>query len=515
MSELPYQELRPRAQGSFVQNAGSALHYHFAGCGSRTRVGIATSILLACVLASVAFLVLRPSDTPPTYQLLNHIVSDGQLGVVEDATSVFYGPITFQANAGQAMNKMQTNSDSEYTGPQKVLRYSNGTSFGSVQFTRAIKWNGGDPKLMAGFVLAETIGVQRDIHWHTKGDEWAYVIKGEWALTMSAPTKFNPQFKSTVPWQGTYGTAKQNAVWFFPAGWWHTIICQSVDGCAAILFFNSPPSVEYHLNSPQLAQTVVGMPPFIAASVMGVSKAKATEVIRAISGKSAVNKNVDYLDVSVIATTAACNKPGFAGKCPQRGPETKVTDFPSVVDMKEVGNTRTFEYIHGGEPSCGYEGEYGAKAWDVTASNGMHLLNLTARAGRGGSSGMGMSGQLVELYPGGTRPPVWTLNADGVLFVAQGSITLWIYPGDQYTGFAPWDSHALDEKATVAIRLGPNDAAYIPQNNVYYFTENACETATLTLVFNHPEWEEIDMQESLRVFAKYEIEGSMNNPNGR
>eukprot|EP00966_Prymnesium_polylepis_P331126 7386699-Prymnesium_polylepis.1 len=91
--------------------------------------------------------------------------------------------------------------------------------------------------------------------------------------------------------------------------------------------------------------------------------------------------------------------------------------------MKVVGNTRTFSYAEGSPRSCFKPGvsvpAYGATAWDVTAANGMDVLRYSSQAGSGGSAGTGISGQLVELAPGGSRPPVWTLNADGILFVIE------------------------------------------------------------------------------------------------
>jgi len=42
--------------------------------------------------------------------------------------------------------------------------------------------------------------------------------------------------------------------------------------------------------------------------------------------------------------------------------------------------------------------------------------------------------------------------------------------------------------------------------------ERACKKAVLTVAFNHPEWEEVDMAQSLRVFADFEIDTSLNEP---
>lgn len=158
----------------------------------------------------------------------------------DDRAGIFYGPISFDAEPGQALNKEKTVS-SFAEAPKVFYRTSGGERkrYGSAQFSNASAWNGGDAKMMLGFVLADDIGVQRDVHWHTKGDEWAYVIKGTWTLTMAAPTAFSAKSRErTVPWQVTYGHSGPDSVWYFPAGWWHTIVCETPGGCAAILFFN-------------------------------------------------------------------------------------------------------------------------------------------------------------------------------------------------------------------------------------------------------------------------------------
>jgi len=429
----------------------------------------------------------------------------------------FYGPMGFDALPHQALNSNRTFGKPELVGPKTSHFDENGTDFGSVQFSRAINFNDGRPLLTMGFLLAKGIGVNRDIHWHTLGDEWAYVLKGKWATTMAAPTKFDPLYKETLPpWEGTYGIARQGSVWFFPANWWHTITCIDKDGCAAILFFNSPPSAEYEPNSPQLAHPIHGMPTPIAAHVLGVSVEAAAEVQRRIRGASKLNLQAEYLGVSPLTRTVACSQPGFVGQCPQRAVETPNSLFPAVTDTKITGNTRVFKYIRGAQQQCanGASFPYGASLWDVTASN-FPFLKLTARAGRGGVTGPGISGQIIELAPGGTRPPVWTTNADATIFVAEGSVRLWIHAGDQYNGWAPMDAHKLDNHITTELLLGPNQAAYVPQGQVYYLQETQCAKAVMTVAFNHPEWEEVDMAESLRIFADFEVDTSLNEPGAR
>lgn len=255
------------------------------------------------------------------------------------------------------------------------------------------------------------------------------------------------------------------------------------------------------------------MPSFLAADVLGVSQADALAIQARIAGASAMNAGKTFLSYSAVVFTKQCDPK--LEECPRQFPDTKGADFPALVYMKEAGNTRTFDHIPGGHPCDGGAAPppYGAVAWDVTASNGMASLLYSAKASRGGSAGQGMSGQLVELTPGGSRPPVWNLNADAVLFVIEGYIELSIYQGDVFTGFSPQDSFEIPAaNQTKRIRLGPNQAAYVPMNMVYYYTEVECGNAAVTIGFSHPEWEEIDMKESLRAIAKYQVDASLNAP---
>lgn len=89
---------------------------------------------------------------------------------------LWYGPTTFEADAGAALNNFSTTGRN--VSPQKVFFRSSDSGekrrFGSVQFSNASAWNGGVSRFTLGFVLADEAGVQRDIHWHARGDEWAY-----------------------------------------------------------------------------------------------------------------------------------------------------------------------------------------------------------------------------------------------------------------------------------------------------------------------------------------------------
>jgi len=190
----------------------------------------------------------------------------------------------------------------------------------------------------------------------------------------------------------------------------------------------------------------------------------------------------------------------------------------------------------------------GAIAWDLTASFGLPFLQLSSLAGNGGSAGRGMSGQVVELMCGGSRPPAWTTNADAILYVVSGKITLWIYPGRSATfAVRPQGSRGGggggvgDNQETIQLSLGANELAYIPKSALYYFEEatmcnchgsnngsngngngsgtasasttrdpGSAPAATVTVAFNHPEWEEYEMKTSLAKVPEHMTASSIN-----
>eukprot|EP00128_Syssomonas_multiformis_P009063 Colp12_sorted_trinity150504_noHs@12152 len=365
-------------------------------------------------------------------------------------------------------------------------------------------WYGSDATMTAGLVHFACKGATRELHWHARGDEWAYVLRGDIKVAMPAPTNFNPRLpKEDAPeWDVDYSTGTPGSTWYFPQGWWHSLRCESDDGCELILFFNAPPSSSPGLNSLSFNTAMKGMPDRFAAFVMSRSNEKPlTPVQYIMQYKPAVLKSHGGLNPS-----NACNGPNGCPPDPSEFITAKGSGKPSTVNFRTDGNPRLFEHFHGGS-SCKSEfvNTIGATSWDVTATYGMPFLQLSSQAGGAGSAGKGMSGQLIELNPGGMRPPVWTMNADAILYVIEGNLTLWIYPGptDQFDvdgragGFYGDNTSKLGDD-TITLELGKGELAFIPTNALYYFEESACKTAQVTLVFNHPEWREIDMRSSLQ-----------------
>jgi oxalate decarboxylase len=90
-----------------------------------------------------------------------------------------------------------------------------------------------DSKDLAGVNMRLTAGSYRELHWHT-ANEWAYMIHGKARVTVMNP-------------DGTIfiGDVEQGDLWFFPAGFPHSIQGLGPDGCEFLLVFDEGLFSEY------------------------------------------------------------------------------------------------------------------------------------------------------------------------------------------------------------------------------------------------------------------------------
>jgi oxalate decarboxylase len=87
---------------------------------------------------------------------------------------------------------------------------------------------------VAGVNMRLTAGSYRELHWHT-ANEWAYMLYGNARVTV-----FNPQ-DSTI----FIGDVSEGDLWFFPAGYPHSIQGLGPDGCEFLLVFDEGMFSEY------------------------------------------------------------------------------------------------------------------------------------------------------------------------------------------------------------------------------------------------------------------------------
>jgi oxalate decarboxylase len=90
-----------------------------------------------------------------------------------------------------------------------------------------------DSKDLAGVNMRLTAGSYRELHWHT-ANEWAYMLYGNARVTV-----LNPDGTIFI------GDVSKGDLWFFPAGYPHSIQGLGPDGCEFLLVFDEGLFSEY------------------------------------------------------------------------------------------------------------------------------------------------------------------------------------------------------------------------------------------------------------------------------
>jgi oxalate decarboxylase/phosphoglucose isomerase-like protein (cupin superfamily) len=348
-----------------------------------------------------------------------------------------------------------------------------------------VSWSDGEAQLTTGYLRFGCQGSVRQLHWHPYADEWAYVVKGTFVVTVTGP--------SNDPWASSVSRAPEGSVWFFPRGWWHMILCET-DECELVLAFNN--------NGHQRAGTFIGkddldfvqamlaLPNGLAAATMGVTeKEYTTKILPQIQKK-------DFTEHNAISNSPKGSCDPVAKKCPLPAGSEITTFQPSVETFHDRAVRRRIE----GLSSCkGKEGN-GVDLYDMKASNFPFLMSVMQQRTTKRNADVGMSGQKMVLQPGATRPPVWIVNANAVLYVVEGPVDVIVYGG----------ATSENKKTTYNERATKGDIVYIPITSMYVVQNPSCENnATVGLIFDHPQWEEQEMSK-LSLFPHYGVAASLN-----
>ena len=117
---------------------------------------------------------------------------------------------------------------------------------------------------LAGVNMRLTAGSYRELHWHT-ANEWAFMLYGNARVTV-----LNPDGTIFI------GDVSEGDLWFFPAGYPHSIQGLGPDGCEFLLVFDEGTFSEYQtfLISDWVAHT----PPEILAKNMHLSAASVAKL---------------------------------------------------------------------------------------------------------------------------------------------------------------------------------------------------------------------------------------------
>lgn len=362
---------------------------------------------------------------------------------------------------------MQASADVTYINrmsSQPVNARYDGACGAEIRFNDPCVWAGGEAQMTVARATQLCIGATRVIHWHDGADEWGYVAKGRIRTYLASPDGY--------PWESSNNEISQHGVWYFPHGWLHGFVCmtpESEGGCVFSLVFNSPVSVP--IDNHNLDTTLAQAPDDVAAAALE-KDVKAYQKMRPKFAGGA-GPVVNATEASSPLITMA--PPGFCDpECPDFV-QTKA--WPAAVDA--IGIEKT-----------------------VRKPGGVTLHQIRTSSFPFAAT---MSQERTELAPGAFRPIVWTANADSLLVVISGNITVGLQGGLSDSS-NEHDAH----KTWIESSLGPGDVAYFPIGRAYWFKENTGEyhAATIT-VFNVGDWKSVELKDATALMPEWAVSSSL------
>jgi oxalate decarboxylase len=108
----------------------------------------------------------------------------------------------------------------------------------------------------SGVNMRLTAGGIRELHWH-QASEWAYMTYGKCRVTV-----FDPQGRPYV------ADVKEGDLWFFPAGYPHSLQGLGPDGCEFVICFDNGTASEF--NTLLVTDWFIHTPPAVLAENFGV-----------------------------------------------------------------------------------------------------------------------------------------------------------------------------------------------------------------------------------------------------
>jgi len=346
----------------------------------------------------------------------------------------------------------------------------------TVKFSN-VSWAAGAASLTAGLLKFGCQGSVRQLHWHPYADEWAYVVKGSFVVTITGP--------QDDPWPQSVSVAPEGSVWFFPKGWWHVILCQT-DECELVLAFNNKAFIGK--DDLDFAQAMLTLPAHIAAATLGVPE---EEFHSRILPRLTQN---DFSNHNAISNSPKGSCDSLSQTCPLPGPLT--TFQPTVETWEDRAAVRRFEGVMPNRCNP----KFGVTVYDIKAANFPFLEGVMQQRRARRNPDVGMSGQKMVLEPGAARPPLWITNANAVLYVVDGPVDVLVYGG-------PTEDTKKEVYNVTLVKAG---IVYIPITSMYLIQNPSChKNATVTLIFDHPEWEEQEMTK-LTKFPAYALAASLN-----
>jgi oxalate decarboxylase len=276
---------------------------------------------------------------------------------------------------------------------------------------------------IAGVNMRLTAGSYRELHWHT-ADEWAYMIYGNARVTV-----LNPDGTIFID------DVSKGDLWFFPAGFPHSIQGLGPDGCEFLLVFDEGMFSEE--NTFLLSEWVAHTPPEVLQKNLG-------------------------LDQSVLAKLPTDELYIFPGEIPGSLAEDKAAAGGTSVESR-------IQYTFGLESMAPTKKTAGGTVRIADSHN--FPVSKSIAAG------------LVTIRPGGMRELHWHPNASEWQFYIEGKgrMTVFMPPGRART---------MDFNA--------NDVGFVPAVAGHYIENTGDRNLVFLEIFKAEEFLDISLNNWLR-----------------
>jgi len=334
-----------------------------------------------------------------------------------------------------------------------------------IRFNDPCRWAYGEAQLTAAHFTGLCKGATRTIHWHDGADEWGYVHKGKIETYVASP--------DGLPWPSSTNVLTQHGVWYFPMSWLHGLVCltpEAEGGCEISIIFSGPVSVP--IDNHNLDTTLAQAPDDVAAQALGVETSvykKMVSSFRGSAGSAAHPVNAKPESSPLVTMTAHCDP-----ECPVA---LQTTAAPAGVEAASV------------ERMVLLEGD--VKLYQIRTTQFPFAET--------------MSQERTELPPNGIRPIVWVTNADALLVVTSGHITVSLQGGLAGSG-NPGVAHLVYTEK----HLSPGDLAYFPVGRAYWFKESTGNAnASAITVFNVGSWQSVEAKQSLAQMPPWAVASNL------
>jgi len=277
-------------------------------------------------------------------------------------------------------------------------------------------------KDIAGVRMRLTAGSFRELHWHTS-DEWAFMLYGNARVTV-----LNPDGTIFI------GDVGKGDLWYFPAGFPHSIQGLGPDGCEFMLIFNQGTFSED--NTFLLSDWMRHTPPSVLSKNFGLPESAL---------KNLPNKNL-YIFPADLPATLAKDKAAVGGRRVE-------SPYQYTFRMEAMAPTK---HTSGGEVR-------------IVDS---HVF-LAAK---------NISGVLIKIKPGGLRELHWHPNASEWQYYLAGKARMTVFTNE--------GAHTMDFNA--------NDVGFVPRVAGHYVENTGDTDLVVLEMFATGEFQEISLNNWIR-----------------